>query len=166
MAIPKRFLGAFKAGHRPSTREFIDEDLSKQLLSKIKASNWTDKEAIAQLNYITKFNNEFHKNVVKKGDPNALHGEQLSNELRTDRWGNIQLDKNGNPIPLNLRQTCYARENAKNRDTLSVQLTERKDVQYPTPFLSDNYEPEDILIEFIDADLMDVIIEELKKKDN
>jgi len=98
--IPKQFLGAFKKGHRFSSRDMIDEDLSWELLERIEKSNWTDKEAIDALTYITKFNNEFHKNVIKKGDPNALHN---TDELRKD---------------------CYARENAKNRDIMSVQNQE------------------------------------------
>ena len=49
------------------------------------------------MEYITKFNNEFHKNVVKKDDPKALHNTP---ELRKD---------------------CYARENARNRDVMSVE---------------------------------------------
>lgn len=95
--IPKEFLGAFKAGHRKSAREFIDEELSYKLLKLIKDSNYTDLDAIAKLTYITKFNNEFHKNVIKKGDMNALHN--------TDA----------------LRKDCYARENARNRDIHSLE---------------------------------------------
>lgn len=94
-SIPKQFLGAFKAGHRASAREFIDEELSYQLLNKILRSNWQDKESITQLEYITKFNNEYHKNVVKKGSETDLHNTE---ELRKD---------------------CYARENARNRDIMS-----------------------------------------------
>ena len=95
MAIPKQYLGAFKAGHRASSREFIDEELSYSLLKRIIDSNYTDQAAMDQLAYITKFNNEFHKNVIKKGDKKALHNTK---ELRKD---------------------CYARENARNRDISS-----------------------------------------------
>jgi hypothetical protein len=95
MNIPKQYLGAFKAGHRQTAREFIDEELSYALLKKIKDSNYTDQESMDALAYITKFNNEFHKNVVKKDDPNALHS--------TDK----------------LRKDCYARENSRNRDIMS-----------------------------------------------
>ena len=95
-SVPRRFLGAFKKGHRYSTREMIDEELSWELLYRIERSNYTDLEAIEALEYITKFNNEFHKNVIKKGDPKALHS---TDELRRD---------------------LYSRENAKNRDIMSV----------------------------------------------
>lgn len=88
--IPKEFLGAFKAGHRKSVRPMIDEDFAWSLLQKIFESN--DSDARKALEFITKFNNEFHKNVIKKGDTKALHN--------TD----------------SLRKSCYARENAKNRD--------------------------------------------------
>lgn len=88
--IPREFLGAFRAGHRASAREFIDEEFSLKLLRKVIYDNCA--EARKHLEYITKFNNEFHKNVIKKDDRNALHN--------TDE----------------LRQDCYSRENSKNRD--------------------------------------------------
>lgn len=94
--VPKQFLGAFKKGHRVSVREFIDEEMSWQLLNRIENSNYTDTEAIQALEYITRFNNEFHKNVIKKGDVNALHN---TDELRRD---------------------LYSRENSKNRDLASI----------------------------------------------
>lgn len=106
--IPKQFLGAFKAGHRASAREFIDEELGYQLLNKIIDSNWEDKEAIQQLEYITRFNNEFHKNVIKKDDPKALHKtpEQVKD--------------------------LYSRENARNRDIMSVDRKKRLDTVIQT----------------------------------
>lgn len=91
--IPKEFLGAFKAGHRASSRPFIDEDLSKILLLKVLKESC--QESRKTLEYIAKFNNEFHKNVIKKGDARALH--------HTDE----------------LRRDCYARENSRNRDIYS-----------------------------------------------
>lgn len=94
--IPKRFLGAFKAGHRASAREFIDEELSYKLLRKILNSNYSDLASMEALDYLTKFNNEYHKAVLKKGDPNALHN---TDELYRDRT-------NAN--------------NARNRDILSI----------------------------------------------
>lgn len=104
--IPKQYLGAFKAGHRGSAKEFIDEQLSWELLKRIEASNWTDQEAMDALAYITKFNNEFHKNVVKKNDPNALHN--------TDK----------------LRKDCYNRENARNRDVMSVERNKIDNIDF------------------------------------
>lgn len=91
--IPREFLGAFKAGHHPSARPFIDEELSYQLLKQVVyEGSQAAKEA---LEYLTKFNNEFHKGTTKKGDSEALH--------KTDE----------------LRKDCYARVNAKNRDVFS-----------------------------------------------
>lgn len=87
--MPKEFLGAFKRGHRRASREFIDEELALKLLEKALAGC---EEARQTLEWLTKFNNEFHKNVVKKGDKSALHS---SEELRLD---------------------CHSRENARNRD--------------------------------------------------
>lgn len=95
--IPKEFLGAFKAGHRPSVRAFIDEELSWRLLDQLEKGCEQAKEA---LQYLTRFNNEFHKNVIRKGDDLALH---CTDELRRD---------------------CYARENARNRDV----YTKHKDI--------------------------------------
>lgn len=96
LTIPKQFLGAFRRGHREASKEFIDEGLSYRLLKKVLDSNYQDLEALEALNYLTKFNNEYHKNVIKKGDAEALHN--------TDK----------------LRKECYARENARNRDIMSV----------------------------------------------
>lgn len=93
--IPKQYLGAFKAGHRQSAREFIDEELSYELLNKIIDSNFKDQASMDALAYITKFNNEYYKNVVKKDDPTALHNTPA------------------------LRKDCYDRQNARNRDIIS-----------------------------------------------
>jgi len=87
--IPKEFLGAFKCGHRLASKDFIDEDFSRELLKRTMRG---DEEAKNALEYLTKFNNEFHKNVIKKGDESALHAKT---EHRLD---------------------CYARENARNGD--------------------------------------------------
>lgn len=94
-SIPKEFLGAFKAGHRPSAREFIDESLAWQLLKKWQKSKGTDKESYDALVYLTKFNNEYHKNVIPK-DNTALHNTP------------------------ELKKQLYDRENARNRDIMSV----------------------------------------------
>jgi len=88
--IPKEFLGAFKAGHRPSARGYIDDELSYELLAKVLNDGCEKSRSL--LAYITKFNNEYYKNVIKKGDESALHA---SDELRGD---------------------CYARNNARSRD--------------------------------------------------
>lgn len=96
--VPIRWLGAFSKGHRASAREFIDDEFSYGLLDK--ALNGDEKAASA-LDYLSKFNNEYHKNVIRKDDPNALH--------HTDT----------------LRRDLYARENAKNRDIMSVRKTQR-----------------------------------------
>lgn len=91
--IPKEYLGAFKAGHRQSAREFIDEELSYELLKKfIETGCEESKKALA---YIAKFNNEYHKAVVKRGDTEALHNTP------------------------ELRKNCYDRNNARNRDITS-----------------------------------------------
>jgi hypothetical protein len=110
-AIPKQYLGAFKAGHRASAREFIDEDLSYSLLNKIVDSGYTDTESMETLAYIAKFNNEFHKNVIKKGDEAALHKDE------------------------DMRKDCYDRENSRNRDIMS---RERNQLVSIEPRIVDN----------------------------
>lgn len=103
--VPKRWLGAFKRGHRKASQTFIDEELSYDLLKRVIESNYTDEESMNALDYITKFNNEYHKNVIKKDDPNALHN--------TDE----------------LRRSCYALENARNRDMMSITNITDEDVE-------------------------------------
>lgn len=68
--IPKEFLGAFQKGHRKSAREFIDEDLAYRLLERTENGCEESRRA---LEWLTKFNNEYHKNVIKKGDKTAFH---------------------------------------------------------------------------------------------
>ena len=95
--IPAKYLGAFKKGHRFSSRDMIDEELAWTLLDRIEKSKGADVEAVQAMEYLVKFNNEYHKNVIKKNDSTALHN---TDELRRD---------------------LYSRENAKNRDIMSVQ---------------------------------------------
>ena len=115
--VPSRFLGAFKKGHRFSSRDAIDEDLSWDLLDKIEKSNYTDKASIEALEYIAKFNNEFHKNVVSKTDP--LHKCTCPNRKRGDKH-----------LEGCQRNDLNDRENAKNRDIMSVQNETVKRTKY------------------------------------
>lgn len=105
--VPKQFLGAFKCGHRVSAQEFIDDEFAYELLCQIYESDWTNKEAIQQLEYLTKFNNEFHKNVVLKND--QLHTCKCLNRLKGDEHENDCL-----------RDSLNKRENARNRDITSI----------------------------------------------
>ena len=68
--IPKEYLGAFKSGHRRGVREYIDEDFSFQLLQKAESG---DVKALEALKWVTKYNNETYRGVLKKNDPNSLH---------------------------------------------------------------------------------------------
>lgn len=76
--IPKEYLGAFKKGHRKSAREFIDEELAYRLLER--AQNGCE-ESRKALEWLTQFNNEFHKAVINKTDPKAFHN---TDELRKE----------------------------------------------------------------------------------
>ena len=92
-SVPKEYLGAFKRGHRQASKEFIDDEFSHELLKKAEQG---DEKAIKALQFLTRFNNEYHKNVLKKGDPNALHASDAQ------------------------RKECYARTNRVNRDAMNV----------------------------------------------
>lgn len=133
--IPKRFLGAFKAGHRLASRAFIDEEFSYQLLNRIISSNYCDKVAIEALDYLTKFNNEYHKAVIKKGDSEALHN---TNEMYQER-------SNAN--------------NARNRDIMSI-LHHKLEPLTSTPsqnkitinaHSSEDQSHEDVMVDLLDA---------------
>lgn len=72
-------MGAFKRGHRANSREFIDEEFSEALLEKAQAGCVQSRET---LEWLTRFNNEFHKAVFRRGDEkNALHNTP---ELKRD----------------------------------------------------------------------------------
>ena len=107
-SVPSRWLGAFKKGHRYSSRDMIDEDLAWELLERWEKSKGTDKEAEQALDYLAKFNNEYHKNVVSKTDP--LHKCTCPNRKR----GDAHLEGCH-------RNDLNDRENAKNRDIMSIQ---------------------------------------------
>lgn len=92
-SVPKEYLGAFKRGHRMASKEFIDDEFSFELL---KRAGQNDQKALDALKFLTKFNNEYHKAFLKKGDPDALHN--------TDKT----------------RKECYAQNNRRNRDALNV----------------------------------------------
>lgn len=79
LSVPREFLGAFKQGHRRSSVEFIDEELSHLLLAKTLAGC---EQSRTELEWLTRFNNEFHKGVVHGvAKVGALHNTK---ELRKD----------------------------------------------------------------------------------
>jgi hypothetical protein len=83
--IPKEFLGAFKRGHRVASRDFIDEELATQLLMKVLKDGCEESRKV--LEWLTRFNNEYYKAVIKKGDPEALHNtEQLRQDLNNRNY--------------------------------------------------------------------------------
>ncbi len=90
-------MSCFKAGHRNAAKEFIDDEFAHKLLKRVENSNYTDKEAMEALDFLHKLNSEYYKNVIKKDDPLSLHSTKK------------------------LRRDCYARENARNRDIMSVE---------------------------------------------
>ena len=130
MRVPKQYLGAFIAGHRQNARHFIDEALSWNLLKKIQESNYTDQKSMDALAYITRFNDEFHKNVIKKDDPNSLH------------------------CTAELRKSLYSRENSKNRDIMSREnkfLESLAEPQHNLIQRNGSHTIEDTLIDLIEA---------------
>lgn len=150
--IPKRYLGAFKCGHRVASKDFIDDEYAYSLLARVESSNGEDKEAVEALEWLTKFNNEYYKNFIKKGDPNAIHKEQpVKGQFKTDRWGNPKLDKDGNKIPLTMRGSCYNREHARNADAMS--LNPKQVDRYPKLKRQEqNLSPEEAIIEYLDGE--------------
>jgi hypothetical protein len=90
--IPKEFLGAFKAGHRLASKDFIDEEFSRELLKKTMRGCEESRRA---LEYLTKFNNEYHRGIVKKGDVSAFHAKDQT------------------------RKDCYQRNNRQNADVFT-----------------------------------------------
>lgn len=79
LSVPREFLGAFKQGHRRSSVEFIDEELSLLLLARVEAGC---EKSRAELEWLTRFNNEYHKGVVHgRAKEGALHNTK---ELRQD----------------------------------------------------------------------------------
>lgn len=157
--IPDQYKGAFKAGHRKVAQQFIDEELANDLLRRIERSNGQDTEAVKALEWLSQFNNEFHKNVVSKDNSKAFHAHnKQSNEYKTDQWGNPILDANGNKIPLTMRQSLYARENAKNRDIMSAknygQVNDQVNVQ---DYESEHTIQRDYSDYFDEDDMIDII---------
>lgn len=68
--VPKKYLGAFKHGHRRGVRDYIDDEFSLKLL---KLAELGDAKALEALEWITKYNNEVYRGVLKKNDPDAIH---------------------------------------------------------------------------------------------
>lgn len=83
--IPKEFLGAFKAGHLPSCRPYVDEELSWKLLKKVLDEGCSESRLI--LEYLTKFNNEYYKDFVSKHDPEPFYSDKLVRKaLRHEKY--------------------------------------------------------------------------------
>jgi hypothetical protein len=83
LIVPKEFLGAFKRGHRADSKDLIDDELATKLLRKAEEGC---EESRATLIWLTKFNNEFHKNVCKKGDRTTVHNTaKLRHDCRVAR---------------------------------------------------------------------------------
>lgn len=109
--VPKEYLGAFKRGHRRSSKEYIDEEFSYTLLKKAENGCEESKKA---LEWLTRFNNEFHKSVIKKDDPENLH--------HTD----------------DLRRDCIRRDNARRWDVYTLLPLLSCETEYQ-PILKESY---------------------------
>ena len=104
--IPKKYLGAFKQGHRAVSRPFIDDEFSYQLLEKIQQGC---KESETTLEYIAKFNNEFYRCVLESDQSSNLHQRDV------DVVG--ELDRKGKPV--SQVKSIYDSHNARRRDLSS-----------------------------------------------
>jgi len=127
--IPKKWLHAFSIAYPKSRREFIaDDDFAHSLLAKIIESNYQDKASIEALDKLAQFNKEYYKGP-SKNDPNSMHGNQLSNEIKTDKYGNPKLDKNGKPIKMNMRELAYSTKNSMERDSFIRNIYNKRYVE-------------------------------------
>jgi hypothetical protein len=81
--IPKEFLGAFKEGHRPTAREFIDDEFSHALLLLVKQGN---SEAKLMLSFIARFYNEYYKIVFNKTAKDLFKGKKRRQELYRNEY--------------------------------------------------------------------------------
>ena len=152
-------MSCFKAGHRKAAKEFIDDEFAHKLLKRVLDSNYTDKEAMETLDFLHKLNSEYYKNVIKKDDPQSLHSSKR------------------------LRRDCYARENARNRDIMSVghHIAVRMDRQIevndagffvkvintessdsPNHLGSQIYAHEDTMIDLLDSKMLAMCSEEIE----
>ena len=92
--VPLRFLPAFSFGCPYVNREFLDDSLAWKLL---KAAQKGDAKAVEQLDYMARFNEEFHRLYFRDGKDTskALHNTQdlkskaqdSFNSRRKDLWG-------------------------------------------------------------------------------
>lgn len=95
--IPKELLGAFKQGHRPTAREFIDDELAQKLL---RLAMDGSAQALKLLKYISKFNNEYYKGVFTGTKKDLIQGKKrrrerwrASNQRRSDVLNNMLRDE-------------------------------------------------------------------------
>lgn len=85
--VPKKWLGAFSFGHRKAVKNshVIDDDFAWDLYNKAMDG---DKKAEEALDYLARFNNELHRNVMKKGDPDAIIAN--NDEMRKEIFRNYR----------------------------------------------------------------------------
>ncbi len=129
--VPKRFLGAFKHGHRKGVREYVDEEFAFSLLRKAEAG---DKEALKALEWLTKYNNETYRGVVKKNDRKAHHKTKKlykevndsHNARRRDLICNLKSGKLGSPdyTLLSIEDNPAAFEKAVNEQQATIDMEE------------------------------------------
>lgn len=81
--IPKEFLGAFKEGHRPGTKELIDDEFAHELLILVNQGNC---EARVILEYYTRFNNEYYKGVFTKTKDDLHRGDKKRKQIYREAW--------------------------------------------------------------------------------
>lgn len=93
------------------------------------------------LDFLHKLNSEYYKNVIKKGDKTALH--------RTKK----------------MRLECYARENSRNRDLMSVERHKVESIEHSVYCQDESFRSEAFLYEEVTIETHeDVIIELLDGK--
>lgn len=96
--VPLRFLSAFSFGCPRVNREFLDDALAWRLLA---AANKGDDAAAKQLDFMARFNEEFHRCYFREGKASkaVLHNtpdlqrklQDSINAKRKDLWGSKNL---------------------------------------------------------------------------
>jgi hypothetical protein len=84
--------------------------------------DYTTKLSKEEKDWLGQFNQEYYRNRIAKD--NAFHNDTpLKGQFKTDIYGKLVLDKNGNKIPVTLKESCYSRENSANRDLYAIKDT-------------------------------------------
>jgi hypothetical protein len=112
----KKTIGVEKATFPRNKQWQIDQDYVATLKKEAAGTGRKASEAREALEYLSKFNNEYYGNKLKRGDPNALHKSGVP--VINKETGLPEVDKHGRVI--DQVRDCYDRNNRTNRDLSSI----------------------------------------------